>query len=133
MNATGYCHSERYNTRVDIMKVECYRFSPVQGGALAQKLLGTKGLPASSVLMYATEGTADTYARCSGDVKFKEANSAAPGFLIVGKNGKHCAVLDKEGNKFVQVDPASKVVVLTPVTYIDKYFPGGYTLRDYSC
>ncbi|MDR3548385.1 MAG: hypothetical protein P4M11_09010 [Candidatus Pacebacteria bacterium] len=64
--------------------------------------------------------------------KFKTVSQIKPGFLIIGEDGKHCAVVDKEGDKFVHVNPNTKKVALTPLSRIGEFFKDGYIVKDYS-
>lgn len=56
-----------------------------------------------------------------------------PGAIIVGNDSKYCAIVDKEGNKFIHSDPAKKKVIMSPMSMIGAYFRGGYTIKEYKC
>ncbi len=137
MNFSGYCQKDGGSSRVSVdflaHSTTCQRFPPPAGGQLAQTLIGLKGLYPGAVLQYATTGVMYKYTDCDRIDSYKTAGSAKPGFLIQASDMSHCAVVDKEGDKFVQVDPDTGVVVLTPMAYIKKFFPGGYKFLDYSC
>eukprot|EP00831_Metopus_contortus_P083467 TRINITY_DN924_c0_g1_i1.p1 TRINITY_DN924_c0_g1~~TRINITY_DN924_c0_g1_i1.p1 ORF type:complete len:278 (-),score=63.81 TRINITY_DN924_c0_g1_i1:121-954(-) len=67
------------------------------------------------------------------DVFGEKANSTAPGVVIVGNDYKHIAIVDKEGDKFIHSVHAKKVIIATPVSQINTYFPKGYVLKSYHC
>ena len=138
MNFTGYCHSESQATNVTVnivaKKANCSYFPPVEGAQNAQALLGGWNLTAGSVLGYAVYGQIYNHYTCSYFSRaYNPAEAAKPGLLIVGTNATHCAVIDKEGDKFVHLSPVTKKVVLTPMSMIKQHFKDGYTIRDYSC
>eukprot|EP00829_Urostomides_striatus_P019769 TRINITY_DN786_c0_g2_i2.p1 TRINITY_DN786_c0_g2~~TRINITY_DN786_c0_g2_i2.p1 ORF type:complete len:296 (+),score=108.71 TRINITY_DN786_c0_g2_i2:70-957(+) len=65
--------------------------------------------------------------------KFPETNVTKPGFLIVGKDGKHCGILDKDAENLIHSNPAKKKVTATPLPLIKDFFPQGYVIKEYKC
>jgi hypothetical protein len=68
---------------------------------------------------------------CTFYQQFKNATEAKPGYLIVGNDGKHCAIVDKEGDKFIHSNPVKKQVTINPNSMIKDFFKGGYTFKLY--
>ena len=56
-----------------------------------------------------------------------------PGYIIVAKDGMHCAVIDKEGDKFIHMNPAKQMVMDTPITMIKDFFKSGYVIKKPPC
>jgi len=65
--------------------------------------------------------------------KFKTVTQAKPGYVIVGTDGAHCAIIDKDGDKFIQSNPVKKEVTLTPLILASTFFPKGYVIKEYIC
>lgn len=65
--------------------------------------------------------------------KFINATEPKPGFLVVGKDGKHCGLFDKEGDKFIHSNPVAKKVSLTSNVQLKNFFPAGYVIKEYKC
>lgn len=137
MNFTGYCKSTEDGTKISVNFVArsngCFRFPPVEGAQMARSLIGTKDISAGAVLGYSVIGTISPYATCSHFSTYKVVSEVKPGLLILAKNKKYCAVVDKEGDKFISMDPKTGKVKLTPMIYVKQYFPEGYEFQDYSC
>ena len=51
-----------------------------------------------------------------------------PGAIIVGRDGKHCGILDKGWNKFIHSNPIRKLVTITPMSMTDRFFKNGYII-----
>lgn len=73
--------------------------------------------------------TCDDYLKKVGTAITKEK----PGAVIVGNDGKYCAIVDHEGNKFIHSDESKKKIVMTPMAMINNYFKHGYTMKEYKC
>ena len=56
---------------------------------------------------------------------FPNTDKAAPGMIIVGKDGKNCAIIDNEGDKFIHSNPIKKVVTETPLVMVNQFFTNG--------
>ena len=135
----GWCYvdSRKANLTFDLngkySKSQFYE--PVEAGRRAVVLVGEKGETYQShhVLNFAYLGFPymDSVTSC----KWYAGNCAAAthtgaGFAIVGKDNRHCAIIDKDGDNFVQSNPVKKVVTLTPLTMLKDFFPNGYTLHE---
>jgi len=56
-----------------------------------------------------------------------------PGYAIVGKDGMHCGVIDREGTKFIHANPSRKEVTLTSLAVVDTFFRNGYVFKSVPC
>jgi len=63
--------------------------------------------------------------------RFPDTDTTKPGILIVGKDKKHCGIIDDEGSKFIHSDPSKGMVVEIPLVLIERIFPEGYLLKAY--
>eukprot|EP01022_Parablepharisma_sp_SALTPOND_P021025 TRINITY_DN398_c0_g1_i1.p1 TRINITY_DN398_c0_g1~~TRINITY_DN398_c0_g1_i1.p1 ORF type:complete len:295 (-),score=4.35 TRINITY_DN398_c0_g1_i1:1-885(-) len=91
----------------------CPYYSPAKGGARAQLLVGESGYAyqAVNVLNYAILGYpyVSRVTSCEWYLKkIKTVTEVKPGYVIVGKDGAHCAIIDKEGDKFIHLNPVNK-------------------------
>ncbi len=138
MSFSGYCRSLRpTTTRLSLDLAGkgwgCRRFPPTEGGQMVQELVGMGNLSVGAVLGYAVSGVVWRSVDCWDYNDYKIVDKAQPGRLILGSQKDHCAVISKEGDRFVHVDPESGKVIVTPMKDIAKYFPDGYDVKDYSC
>jgi len=62
---------------------------------------------------------------------FPDAPGPEPGAIMVGKDGRHCAILDNEGTKFIQSNFAAKKVTYDSIALAQKYFPNGIYYKRY--
>jgi len=61
---------------------------------------------------------------------FPDAPGPEPGAIMVERYGKHCAILDDEGTKFIHMNPVSGKVTYDSIVIAERYFPEGiYYLR----
>jgi hypothetical protein len=58
---------------------------------------------------------------------------AKPGAVIIANDGSYCAIVDREGSKFIHSYPSKRKVIWTPLVLIDHYFRTGYTMKEYKC
>ena len=56
---------------------------------------------------------------------FPDAPGLEPGVIVVGKDKKHCAILDNEGTKFIQSNSGTGKVTYDSVAVLQRYFPNG--------
>jgi len=63
--------------------------------------------------------------------RFPDTDTSKPGILIVGKDKKHCGIIDDEGSKFIHSYPSKGTVMETSLVLIERYFPEGYLLKAY--
>ena len=54
-----------------------------------------------------------------------------PGAFMVGTDGKHCAIVDNEGTKFIQSNPAVGKVTYDSIAVAQRYFPNGIIYKRY--
>lgn len=65
--------------------------------------------------------------------KFPTTTETKPGFVVVGKDGKHCGIINKEGDQFIHSNPVKKEVTSNPLTMLKNFFPEGYVIKAYKC
>eukprot|EP01022_Parablepharisma_sp_SALTPOND_P035789 TRINITY_DN965_c0_g1_i1.p1 TRINITY_DN965_c0_g1~~TRINITY_DN965_c0_g1_i1.p1 ORF type:complete len:354 (+),score=14.22 TRINITY_DN965_c0_g1_i1:103-1062(+) len=118
-------------------ETNCTIFSPSEAAKWAQLLVGnTAAYHAIHVVNFATMGYPylPTIKHCSWWLQhFKDATESQPGFVIVGKDGEHCAIIDQEGDKFIHENPVRGEVTANPLSMLKTYFPKGYLFKDYRC
>lgn len=61
---------------------------------------------------------------------FKDSKSQYDRCVLVGKDGKHCGVIDYSYNWFVHSDPKKKVVTRVPIVQAEWYFKSGFTYKQ---
>ena len=117
---------------------KCPTYPPVEAGTRAKTLVGqsVEVFNAAQVINYATIGY--PYIRALGNCtahlhRHKNATDSKPGFLVIGVDGAHCGIVDKEGDKFIHANPVSKKVSETPMAMIKNFFKNGVVYKDYSC
>jgi len=62
---------------------------------------------------------------------YPDAPGPEPGAIIAGKDGKHCAILDNEGTKFIQSNSVTKKVTYDSIALTQRYFPSGVVYKRY--
>ncbi len=127
-----------YKLHAQAIRSPCGYYSMPEAATRAGFLVGEKArlYKAANVLNHALWGYAFIHTfNCKYYLeKFGTVtNETKPGALIVGKDGKHCAVVDKEGDKFIQSHTTKDKVMLTPMTMLKTFFPQGYVLKEYDC
>ena len=139
---TGWCYRDETKTNYTIsaegIHRDCWFYTPEEGAKRVQFLIGesVETYHAVHVVNYATIGY--PYLGPVQSCKYyldnvKNATGPKAGFVIVGKDGAHCAIIDKEGDKFVHSNPQTKKVGPTPMNLIDTFFKNGYVFKDYTC
>jgi hypothetical protein len=138
---TGVCEDPKTKARwildATAHKAECPFYLPHEAAQRADVLVGESGevYKAVHVLNYAIWGFPyiESVNSCQSYLdNFPDANEIKPGYLIVGKDGQHCGIFDREGDKFIHSNPTKKQVTLTPNTMIPDYFKNGYVLKSYN-
>lgn len=111
-------------------------FSPPEAARRAAFLIGEKAEKylAVNVINYAIWGF--PYVKYVNSCKWfleklQTVAATKPGFIVVGKDGKHCGIVDKEGDNFIHSNPVKKHVTSNPLTMLKEYFPDGYVIKGY--
>jgi len=60
---------------------------------------------------------------------YSDAPRPEPGAIMLGKDGKHCAILDDEGTKFIQSNPVTGKVTYDSIAVAERYFPNGIVYK----
>lgn len=63
--------------------------------------------------------------------RFPEVLGPTPGAIMLGRDGKHCAIMDNEGAKFTHSNPIKKVVTTDSIVMSHIYFPEGVVYKGY--
>jgi hypothetical protein len=138
----GWCYHEATKQNFSITAtgnyVKCPIYLPPEAAVRARILVGEKaeGYQPIHVLNFAVMGYPyiNSIANCSWWLdKFTNQTAPKPGYVIVGKDGAHCGILDKEGDKVIHSNPAKKLVTETPLSLINEFFKNGYVLKEYHC
>jgi len=139
---SGWCYDTQsktnYSMAASCVFNKCMFYPPLEAAKRAQTLVGEKAedYKAVHVLNYATIGYAysNTLQNCKWYAdNMQTVSKAGPGLVIVGHDASHCAIVDKEGHKFIHTHPEKKVVAITPLSQIQTYFKKGYDFKDYAC
>ena len=119
-------------------KEDCPFYPPAEAARRAHILLGEseEAYKPVNVINYAILGypyIAELH-NCSAWLKdFKSVPNPLPGYAIVGKDGLHCGIIDKEGDKFIHSNPAKHVVTMTPMSMTKDFFKNGYVIKECKC
>ncbi len=138
------CASPDLNTNWTVNELgasasKCPFYAPAEAAIKASTLLGQQRSLYGSVhvVSYATVGYPYVHAiqNCTWYLQNlkKNATKAAAGLVVVGLDGKHCGVVDREGDKFIHSDPKREVVAATPLVRLHEFFPKGVVYKDYTC
>ncbi len=139
---SGWCYDTNSKTNYSLVGSgvfnKCMYYTPLEAGKRAQTLVGEKAedYQAVHVLNYAAVGYAyiNTIKNCKWYAdNMKTAPKSGPGFIIVGHDASHCAIIDKDGDNFIHSHPDKKAVVITPLSQINTFFKKGHDFKDYTC
>lgn len=126
------------NITADGIKSKCAYYSMQEAASRAGYLVGEKAenYKPEHVLNHAIFG----YPYFKGkNIKYYHNTfgtivaSPKPGVIVVGNDSAHCAIIDKEGDKFIQSNPIKKEVTINPITMLKDFFQKGYILKEYKC
>jgi len=110
-------------------------FPPQEAGLRAKNLIGQNSEKfTSTALIYYAILDAPYIPKndCGKEFNtYPDVDKPGPGVVILGKDGKHCAILDNEGNKFIHVNPAKRVITYDSIAIINTYFPKGFVYKAY--
>ena len=138
----GTCESKdlkmKWTMKAKAKRVTCPFYPPTESAKRVEILIGQsdENFKPVHVLNYATTGIAYMYdvSTCSVYLKHsKQVSDGKPGFIIIDNKADYCAIIDKEGDKFIHSNPVNHQVTSTPMAMINAFFRNGYTIRDYTC
>lgn len=74
-----------------------------------------------------------TSMNCTSYLKYwgKIVTDPKPGYIVAGNDSKLCAMMDKDGDKFVYLSPTSKKVATSPKSMLNTFFTAGYVFKDF--
>jgi len=115
------------------VKSQTMCYPPKEAGLRAKFLIGQPAYryPPQSIILFAIIDFPYLNMACKDflDPVFPHAPGPEPGAIIVGKDGIHCAILDNEGTKFIQSNPAVGKVTYDSIAMIERYFPKGVVYK----
>eukprot|EP01022_Parablepharisma_sp_SALTPOND_P033855 TRINITY_DN89815_c0_g1_i1.p1 TRINITY_DN89815_c0_g1~~TRINITY_DN89815_c0_g1_i1.p1 ORF type:complete len:285 (+),score=16.80 TRINITY_DN89815_c0_g1_i1:487-1341(+) len=128
-----------YDLHLKATKYDCKIYKAEDAAKRAQFLVGRlkEHFSAAEVLNFAYYDY--PYAKPRKDCSYylnnfgEETTDRKPGYAIVSKYGNHCAIIDKEGDKFIHANPTGKKVVATPISMIDNFFRSEYVIKTVPC
>ena len=110
-------------------------YLPAEAAVRAQLIVGQsdEAFKPVNVLNFAVIGYTyiNMIKNCTFYAQFKNATESKPGYVVLGNDGAHCAVVDKEGDKFIHSNPAKKQVTMNPMSMLKDFFKNGYTFKLY--
>eukprot|EP01022_Parablepharisma_sp_SALTPOND_P005033 TRINITY_DN121539_c0_g1_i1.p1 TRINITY_DN121539_c0_g1~~TRINITY_DN121539_c0_g1_i1.p1 ORF type:complete len:329 (-),score=-2.84 TRINITY_DN121539_c0_g1_i1:81-953(-) len=136
------CHNvERaahWSIEADARATKCPFYTPEEAARRAPILLGQSGdlFHTVHVVNYAVVGYpyVNTIKDCAWYLNnLKNFTEPKPGFVIVGLDGRHCGIVDKEGDKFFHTCGIQRRVTAVPLSMVDAVFFNGYIFKDYGC
>ena len=139
---SGYClhRASKFNVTITAVGnyVKCPIYLPPEAAVRARILVGEKAeaYNAINVVNFAVMGYPyiTNIPNCTFWLNnFYNATAAKPGFVVVGKDGAHCGIIDKEGDKLIHSNPGKKTVTETPLSLINEFFKAGYIYKEYKC
>lgn len=138
LTITGKCITEEnvvWEFNSVSTKSKSVYFQAKEAGLRAKTLLGCSAekFLAAHVVSYATVDRPYFTDHCGLYLveDFPVAPGPEPGVIIVSKDGKHCAIADNEGTKFIQTNPWEKKVTEHSIALLSYYFPNGIIFKRY--
>jgi len=126
---------DRWAIKSSNVKSETRFYTGKEAGRRAKFLIGqpTSKYEPANVISFALADYPYFNLRCENllDPYFPDAPGPEPGAIIAGKDGKHCAILDDEGTKFIQSNPMVEKVTYDPIAMIERYFPNGVAYKRF--
>jgi len=106
-------------------------YSQKEAGFRAKFLIGqpkSKYEP-SNVIGFAIVDDPYYYRSCEAFFQYSDAPGPEPGAIILGKDKKHCGILDDEGTKFIHTNPIAGKVTYDSIAVAQRYFPNGIVYK----
>lgn len=132
----GLCtdsNTKRWVFAANVTKSKTLFFPPKEAGRRAKNLIGQSVLrfSASELILYSIVDYPYIKGIDCNMLKqiLVDASGPSPGAIIIGNDGKHCAIIDNEGDKFVHSNPNKKKVTLDPLSTTNVYFPKGFIYK----
>jgi len=139
-NCTDSDTKTTYTIKADVTYSPCAYYNVTEGGKRAQQLVGKKSdtiNEASQVPNFAYRGF--PYFLVTKTCKHflvefgKNSSTIKPGFVVAGLDATHCAMIDSEGDKFIQYNVQKQQVTIHPVNMLPIFFPKGYQIKEPLC
>jgi len=135
-NAECYTRTgDRWVFKSSNVKSETIYYSPKEAGLRAKLLIDQYiyKYNAPNIITFAVLDYSHFVLDCDHYLSpnFPEAPGPEPGAIMVGKDEKHCAILDNEGTKFIQSNPVVGKVTYDSLAVAKRYFPNGILYKRY--
>lgn len=134
----GSCYnntSEPWKFNASIIKVADRFFKPEEAGLRARIFIGKKpnDFSAPQVVMYSIIDYPYFTADCNDflTMAFPDILYPEKGAIIVGKDGKHCGIINDRGTEFINSCKDRPKIEEIPLAMIGKYFPQGVVYKRY--
>eukprot|EP01022_Parablepharisma_sp_SALTPOND_P019087 TRINITY_DN320_c0_g1_i1.p1 TRINITY_DN320_c0_g1~~TRINITY_DN320_c0_g1_i1.p1 ORF type:complete len:285 (+),score=22.52 TRINITY_DN320_c0_g1_i1:1831-2685(+) len=118
-------------------KSQCEYYPMPEAAVRAGYLVGEKRdtYQAPHLLNHAVFGYAYLHISCKNYLEHigNITKETKPGTLIIATDGSHCAIIDREGDKFIHSNPVKGEITMNPLPMIKTYFKNGYVLKEYKC
>lgn len=110
-------------------------YPPKEAGSRAKYLIGqnSEDFGPAAVALFAISDLAVYMFECRQVFRehWPEIPGPEPGAVVVGRDRKHCGIVDDEGTKLVHSNPVVKKVTYESLAVIRRYFPNGVVYKRY--
>jgi len=117
------------------VKSQTFFYPPKEAGVRAKSLIDqpTSKYKPTEIVIFAIYDYPYLDMECNTFLRsnYPDAPGPEPGAIMVGKDGKHCAILDNEGTKFIQSNSEAKKVTYDSIAVAERYFPKGIIYKRY--
>lgn len=134
----GSCLNNTLNpwkfSAASIVKATDRFFGPEEAGLRARAFIGKDSgdFSASQVIIYSIIDYPYFTVRCEDflTISFPDILYPEKGAIIVGKDGKHCGIINDKGTSFIHSQGTEKIQEI-PLAMISRYFPLGVVYKKY--
>lgn len=112
-------------------------FPPKEAGYRVRALIGRSSsfFTPASIIYYAfldAPYLIDKSKSCGAEFEhYPDAEGPGAGIVILGRDGRNCAMLDNEGTKFVHIHPVTREIREDSIALVKIYFPNGHEYKGY--
>jgi len=134
----GECYTETGDLWVfksSNVKSQTFFYPPKEAGLRAKFLIDqpTSKYRPGNIINFAIIDYPYAISHCMAFLgpSYPDAPGPEPGAIMVGKDVKHCAILDNEGTKFIQSNSEARRVTYDSIAVAERYFPKGIIYKRY--
>lgn len=110
-------------------------YPPAEAGKRAEFLIdaSTTDFNAANLIYYSILDYPYVKSSCAGflDDRYPKVDKAEAGAIIVGEDGKHCAIANEDGTKFIQSKAGTKKIVELAIGEVEKEFGVNVLYKKY--